>query len=64
MIKLSQAPLVEEARALIAAGVKAIEFPYANEALVAAYAASLQQSRDLLIDAGVHFAVSGLVMDF
>lgn len=61
---LDRAPLAEEARALIDAGVKHIEFPHANEALVAAYAASLTMARDMLIDAGVHFAVSGLVMDF
>jgi hypothetical protein len=61
---LSSAPLADEARALIAAGVMAIQFPFPNENLVAAYAASLEEARDLLMDAGVHFGVSGLVGEF
>jgi pyruvate formate-lyase activating enzyme-like uncharacterized protein len=61
---LSSAPLADEARALIAAGVREIEFPHANEAFAAAYAASLQVARDMLMDAGVHFGVSGLAGDF
>lgn len=60
---LASAPLAHEASALIAAGVREVEFPHANEAFVAAYAASLQMARDMLIDAGVHFAVSGLLHD-
>jgi 2-keto-3-deoxy-6-phosphogluconate aldolase len=61
---LAHAPLADEARALIAAGVKEIEFPHANEAMVARYAASLQTARDMLMDAGIVFGVSGLVGEF
>lgn len=61
---LHQAPLADEARALIAAGVREIKFPHVTEALVARYAASLAEARDLLINAGVQFGVSGLVVDF
>jgi hypothetical protein len=58
---LYQAPLAEEARALVAAGIRDIRFPYATEAVVARYAASLAEARDVLISAGVRFGVSGLV---
>lgn len=61
---LHQAPLAAEAMALIAMGVREIEFPHANEAMVAAYADSLAEARDMLMAAGVQFGVSGLVGDF
>jgi hypothetical protein len=61
---LSQAPLAPDAMALIALGVREIEFPHANEALVAAYADSLAEAREMLVSAGVQFAVSGLLGDF
>lgn len=61
---LYHAPLADEARALIAAGIREIKFPYATEAVVARYAASLHEARDALVSAGVLFGVSGLVGDF
>lgn len=61
---LHQAPLAPDAMALIALGVREISFPHANEALVAAYADSLAEARDMLVLAGVQFGVSGLVGDF
>ena len=61
---LYQAPLAGEARALVAAGIREIKFPYTTDAVVARYAASLEEARDILIAAGVRFGVSGLVGDF
>lgn len=61
---LHQAPLAEEARALVAAGIRDIRFPYATEAVVARYAASLEEARDILVSAGVQFGVSGMTGDF
>lgn len=61
---LHQAPLADDAMALIAAGVREISFPHATEAMVSRYAASLTEARDMLIDAGVQFGVSGLMGDF
>jgi hypothetical protein len=61
---LYQAPLADDARALVAAGIRDIRFPHTTDALVARYAASLAEARDILISAGVHFAVSGLMGDF
>ena len=61
---LYQAPLADEARALVAAGIRDIRFPHTTDAVVARYAASLEEARDILISAGVQFAVSGLMGDF
>lgn len=61
---LYQAPLAEEARALVAAGIRDIKFPHVTEAVVARYAASLAEARDILVSAGVQFGVSGLVGEF
>lgn len=61
---LYQAPLAEEARAMVAAGIREIKFPHATEALVARYAASLAEARDILEAAGVQFGVSGLVVEW
>jgi 2-keto-3-deoxy-6-phosphogluconate aldolase len=61
---LFSAPLADEARALVAAGIREIKFPHTTEAVVARYAASLEEARDILIAAGVHFAVSDLMGDF
>jgi len=61
---LYSAPLADEARALVAAGIRDIQFPHTTEAVVARYAASLEEARDILVSAGVQFSVSGLMGDF
>jgi hypothetical protein len=61
---LYHAPLAEEARALVAAGIRDIKFPHTTDAVVARYAASLEEARDILVSAGVQFGVSDLVGDF
>lgn len=61
---LYQAPLADEARALVAAGIRDIKFPHTTEAVVARYAARLEEARDILISAGVRFGVSGLVVEW
>lgn len=58
---LHQAPLADEARALVAAGIRDIRFPHTTEYMVSRYAASLEEARDILVSAGVRFGVSGLV---
>lgn len=57
---LARAPLVPEARRIIAAGIPEIQFPPANEHYVLAYLAELTEARDLLIRAGVAFGVADL----
>jgi hypothetical protein len=61
---LCQAPLADEARALVAAGIRDIRFPHTTDAVVARYAASLEEAREILVAAGVQFGVSGLVMEW
>lgn len=50
----------DEARALVAAGIRDIRFPHTTEAVVARYAASLDEALDVLISDGVRFGVSAV----
>jgi hypothetical protein len=64
MLTLDYPPMPEDARAIIAAGVDEVRFPFATEHMVARYAARLIEARDMLIEAGVRFGVSNLTVDF
>jgi hypothetical protein len=62
IVILDHAPMADEAFSLISSGCTELLFPYATEAVVSQYAASLSDARDLLVAAGVQFGVSRKVV--
>lgn len=62
IVILDHTPYAEEVTGLVTSGCTELLFPYVDEAAVALYAARLEASRAVLVEAGVQFGVSGRVV--